>query len=103
VKAIVWFGEGIRDRAGLDKSHQHRGDTVARCIRCCIESAARRGLRVTGSEIVGMVPKKCLVDAGRYFLRKQRWSEGASEEELIDIAIRSMGLKRIETFRSEEK
>src|SRR5262249_14384490 len=45
------------------------------------ESAARRGLRVTGSEIVGMVPKKCLVDAGRYFLRKQKWSEGASDEE----------------------
>src|SRR5206468_3292616 len=60
-------------------------------------------LRVTGSEIVGMVPKKCLVDAGRYFLRKQRWSEGASEEELIDIAIRSMGLSEFITFDTKEK
>ena len=50
-----------------------------------------------------MVPKKCLVDAGRYFLRKQRWSEGASEEELIDIAIRSMGLSELKSFEPKEK
>src|SRR5438552_5915543 len=69
----------------------------------CCESAARRCLRVTGSEIVGMVPKKSLVDAGRYFLRKQRWSEGTSEEELIDIAIRSMGLSELKPFDPKEK
>ena len=67
------------------------------------ESAAKRGLRVTGSEIVGMVPKKCLVDAGRYFLRKQKWSEGVSDEELIDIAIRSMGLSELKPFDPKEK
>src|SRR6202035_1475100 len=54
-------------------------------------------------EIVGMVPKKCLVDAGRYFLRKQKWSEGVSEEELIDIAIRSMGLSELKPFDAKEK
>jgi glutamate formiminotransferase / formiminotetrahydrofolate cyclodeaminase len=69
----------------------------------CVEAAAKRGMRVTGSEIVGMVPKKCLVDAGRYFLRKQRWSEGVSEEELIDIAIRSMGLSELKPFDPNEK
>jgi glutamate formiminotransferase/formiminotetrahydrofolate cyclodeaminase len=69
----------------------------------CCESAARRGLRVTGSEIVGMVPKKCLVDAGRYFLRKQKWSEGVSDKELIDIAIRSMGLSELKPFDPKEK
>jgi glutamate formiminotransferase/formiminotetrahydrofolate cyclodeaminase len=69
----------------------------------CVESASKRGLRVTGSEIVGMVPKKCLLDAGRYFLRKQKWSEGASEEELIDIAIRSMGLSELKPFDPNEK
>src|SRR4029434_3157948 len=63
----------------------------------------KRGLRVTGSEIVGMVPRKCLVDAGRYLLRKQRWSEGASEEELIEIAIRSMGLSELKPFDPKEK
>src|SRR6202008_3757331 len=51
----------------------------------------------------GMVPKKCLVDAGRYFLRKQKWSEGVSDEELIDIAIRSMGLSELKLFHPKEK
>src|SRR5438046_1669936 len=69
----------------------------------CLEAAGKRGLRVTGSEIVGMVPKKCLTDAGRYFLRKQKWSEGVSEEELIDIAIRSMGLSELKHFDPKEK
>ncbi len=50
-----------------------------------------------------MVPKKCLTDAGRYFLRKQKWSEGASEEELIDIAVRSMGLSELKPFDPKEK
>jgi glutamate formiminotransferase/formiminotetrahydrofolate cyclodeaminase len=69
----------------------------------CAEAASKRGLRATGSEIVGMVPKKCLVDAGRYFLRKQKWSEGASQEELIDIAVRSMGLSELKPFDPKEK
>src|SRR6476660_542890 len=50
-----------------------------------------------------MLPKKCLVDAGKYFLRKQKWSEGASEEELIKVAIRSMGLSELKPFDPKEK
>jgi glutamate formiminotransferase/formiminotetrahydrofolate cyclodeaminase len=69
----------------------------------CFEAASKRGLRVTGSEIVGMVPKKSLTDAGRYFLRKQKWSEGASDEELIEIAVRSMGLSELKHFDPKEK
>ena len=69
----------------------------------CDEAASKRGLRVTGSEVVGMLPKKCLVEAGKYFLRKQKWSEGASEEELIDIAIRSMGLNELKPFDPKER
>ena len=103
VKAIGWFVKeyGIAqvsiNLTNIEETPLH----VA--FDACIESAARRGLRVTGSEIVGMVPKKCLVDAGRYFLRKQRWSEGASEEELIDIAIRSMSLSELRPFDPKEK
>ncbi len=67
------------------------------------EAANKRGLRVTGSEVVGMLPKKCLVEAGKYFLRKQQWSEGASEEELIDLAIRSMGLSELKPFDPKER
>jgi glutamate formiminotransferase/formiminotetrahydrofolate cyclodeaminase len=72
-------------------------------FEACSEAASKRGLRVTGSEVVGMLPKKCLVEAGKYFLRKQKWSEGASEEELIDIAIRSMGLNELKPFDPKEK
>ncbi len=103
VKAIGWFvteygiAQVSMNLTNIEETPLH----VA--FDACCESAAKRGLRVTGSEIVGMVPKKCLVDAGRYFLRKQQWSEGASDEELIDIAIRSMGLSELKPFEPKEK
>ncbi len=103
VKAIGWFVKeyGIAqvsmNLTNIEETPLH----VA--FDACVEAAAKRGLRVTGSEIVGMVPRKCLVDAGRFFLRKQRCSEGASEEELIDIAIRSMGLSELKPFDPKEK
>ncbi len=103
VKAIGWYVEeyGIAqvsmNLTNIEQTPLH----VA--FDACVESASKRGLRVTGSEIVGMVPKKCLVDAGRYFLRKQKWSEGVSEEELIDIAVRSMGLSELKPFDPTEK
>jgi glutamate formiminotransferase/formiminotetrahydrofolate cyclodeaminase len=103
VKAIGWFVKeyGIAqvsmNLTNIEETPLH----VA--FDACVESAIKRGLRVTGSEIVGMVPKKCLIDAGRYFLREQKWSEGASEEELIDIAVRSMGLSELKPFYPNEK
>src|SRR6266545_2948893 len=103
VKAIGWFVKeyGIA-QVSMNLTNIEETPLHAAFDACC-ESAARRGLRVTGSEIVGMVPKKCLVDAGRYFLRKQKWSEGASEEELIDVAIRSMGLDELKPFDPKDK
>jgi glutamate formiminotransferase / formiminotetrahydrofolate cyclodeaminase len=103
VKAIGWFVEeyGIA-QVSMNLTNIEETPLHAAFDACC-ESAAKRGLRVTGSEIVGMVPKKCLVDAGRYFLRKQRWSEGASEEQLIEIAIRTMGLSELKPFDPKEK
>ena len=103
VKAIGWYVEeyGIAqvsmNLTNIEETPLHAA------FDACNESASKRGLRVTGSEIVGMLPKKCLVDAGKYFLRKQQWSEGASEEELIDIAIRSMGLNELKPFDPKEK
>jgi glutamate formiminotransferase/formiminotetrahydrofolate cyclodeaminase len=103
VKAIGWFVKeyGIAqvsmNLTNIEETPLHAA------FDACFEAASKRGLRVTGSEIVGMVPKKCLTDAGRYFLRKQKWSEGASEEELIDIAIRSMGLSELKPFDPTEK
>ncbi len=103
VKAIGWFVEeyGIAqvsiNLTNIEETPLHAA------FDACVESANNRGLRVTGSEIVGMVPKKSLIDAGRYFLQKQKWSEGASEEELIDMAIRSMGLSELKPFEPKEK
>jgi glutamate formiminotransferase / formiminotetrahydrofolate cyclodeaminase len=103
VKAIGWFVKeyGIA-QVSMNLTNIEETPLHAAFNACC-ESAAERGLRVTGSEIVGMVPKKSLVDAGRYFLRKQKWSEGVSDEELIDIAIRSMGLSELKPFDPKEK
>ncbi len=103
VKAIGWFVEeyGIAqvsmNLTNIEETPLHAA------FDACAEAASKRGLRATGSEIVGMVPKKCLTDAGRYFLRKQKWSEGVAEEELIDIAIRSMGLSELKPFDPKEK
>ena len=66
-------------------------------------AAAARGLRVTGTEIVGLVPKVCLVDAGKYFLEKQQRSIGVPESELIRLAVKSMGLDDLKPFNPKEK
>lgn len=69
----------------------------------CRKSANRRGLRVTGSELVGLVPLKVMLDAGRYFLKQQRRSLGASEEEVIKIAVKSLGLDELGPFDPQQK
>ncbi len=66
-------------------------------------AANARGVRVTGTEIVGLIPKRTLIEAGRYFLKKQERSTGISEEEIIRIAIKSMGLDELKPFKPEEK
>ena len=72
-------------------------------FEACHESALKRGLRVTGSEVVGLVPKKVLLDAGKYFLKKQERSVGISEEEIIHIAIKSMGMDELAPFDPKKK
>ncbi len=66
-------------------------------------AASARGLRVTGTEIVGLVPKRSLLEAGRYFLHKQQRSSGLAEAEIIRMAIKSMGLDELKPFKPEEK
>lgn len=67
------------------------------------KKAAERGMRVTGSELVGLVPLKAMLDAGKYFLEKQQRSVGVSEKELVKIAIKSMGLSELSPFVPEER
>ena len=67
------------------------------------QQATKRGLRVTGSELVGLVPKSVLIDAGKFFLKKQKRSLGISEKEIIKIAIKSLGLDELAPFNVNER
>jgi len=67
------------------------------------DKAQKRGIRVTGLEIVGLVPKKAIIDAGKYYLAKQQRSLGVTESEIIKIAIKSMGLDDLKPFDPAEK
>lgn len=67
------------------------------------KKAEARGVRVTGSELVGLIPLKAMLDAGKYFLLKQKRSTGVSEKELIKIAVKSLGLDELGPFKPEEK
>lgn len=67
------------------------------------KKALERGIRVTGSELVGLIPLKAMLDAGKYFLKKQQRSVGVAEEEIIKIAIKSLGLDELKPFNPKEK
>jgi glutamate formiminotransferase/formiminotetrahydrofolate cyclodeaminase len=69
----------------------------------CVNSAHKRGMRVTGSELIGLIPLKAMLDAGKYFLVKQQRSTGVSEDELIKIAIKSMGLDELTPFEPRKR
>lgn len=103
VKAIGWYIEeyGV---AQISMNLTNTNDTPLHIAfdECC-KSATARGMRVTGSELVGLVPKSVLLDAGKYFLEKQRRSKGVSERELIHIAVRTLGLDELSTFDPDKK
>jgi len=103
VKAIGWYIEEY----GIAQISMNLTDISVTPVHIAFDEVCRkadaRGIRVTGSELVGLIPLKSLLDAGRYFLAKQQRSGGVSDEELIKIAIRSMGLNDIHPFKPEEK
>lgn len=102
-KAIGWF----IDEYGIAQVSMNLTNLSVTPLHIAFDEVCRaadaRGLRVTGTEIVGLVPKKALVDAGRYFLHKQHRSTGVPEKELVRIAIETMGLSTLKEFRPEEK
>ncbi len=103
VKAIGWFIEeyGV---AQISMNLTNIKDTPLHvAFEECHKSAERRGLRVTGSELVGLVPLKVMLDAGRYFLKKQNRSVGVSDEEIIKIAVKSLGLDELTPFDPKKK
>jgi glutamate formiminotransferase/formiminotetrahydrofolate cyclodeaminase len=102
-KAIGWYIEeyGIA-QVSINLTNISITSVHAAFEESC-KKAAERGMRVTGSEIVGLMPLKALTDAGKYFLEKQNRSIGVSEQELIKIAVKSMGLDDLKPFIPEEK
>lgn len=102
-KAIGWFIEEY----GIAQVSMNITNISLTPVHVCFEEvckkAAERGIRVTGCEIVGLVPKKVLMEAGRYYLAKQNRSLGVSEEEIMKIAIKSMGLDDLKPFDPKEK
>jgi len=102
-KAIGWFIEEY-DIAQVSINLTNIGITPVHVAfeEACLK-ASERGMRVTGSELVGLIPLKALIDAGKYFLRKQNRSVGISEQEIIKIAVKSLGLDDLKPFNPEEK
>lgn len=102
-KAIGWY----IDEYGIAQVSMNITDIIATPLHKAFEEVSRaaqaRGLRVTGAEIVGLVPKSALIDAGKYFLEKQQRSTGISEEEIMKIAVKSMGLDDLKPFDPKEK
>ena len=103
VKAIGWYVEeyGVAQVSAnltdLNETPVHIAFEEAR------KSANKRGLRVTGSELVGLIPRKAMIDAGYYYLEQQGVSKGVSEEDLIHIAIKSLGLDELGEFDPRKK
>lgn len=103
VKAIGWFIEeyGVA-QISMNLTNINITPLHIAFDEVC-KKATERGIRVTGSELVGLVPLKSMLDAGKYFLQKQQRSTGVSEKELIKIAIKTMGLDELGPFKPEER
>lgn len=102
-KAIGWFIEeyGIA-QISMNLTNIRETPVHVAFDEVC-KKAAERGIRVTGSELVGLVPLHAMLEAGKYFLRKQKRSVGVGEQELIRIAVKSMGLDELAPFNPEER
>ncbi len=103
VKAIGWFIEEY----GVAQISMNLTNIAKTALHTAFDEVCRkaeaRGVRVTGSELVGLIPLSAMLDAGRHFLRKQRRSLGVSDSELIKIAVRSLGLDELAPFEPAEK
>ena len=102
-KAIGWF----IDEYGIAQVSMNITDVAKTPLHVAFDevsrAAAARGLRVTGTEIVGLVPRRTLLDAGKHYLRLQQRSLGITDDEIIKIAVKSMGLDELKPFHREEK
>ena len=102
-KAIGWYIEEYQQAQISMNLTNITITSVHEAFDAVFESATRRGIRVTGSELVGLVPLQAMLDAGKHYLKKQKRSLGISEKEIINIAIKSLGLDDLGPFDPEKK
>lgn len=103
VKAIGWYIEEYGIAQVSINITKFRDTPLHIVFEECAKSAYVRGYRATGSELVGFMPLSAMLDAGRYFLQKQRLSSGVSDAELIHIAVKSMGLDELSPFEPRQR
>jgi glutamate formiminotransferase/formiminotetrahydrofolate cyclodeaminase len=103
VKAIGWFIEEYNIAQISMNLTNYKVTSVHQAFDEVCRSAQSRGLRVTGSELVGLIPLSAMLDAGKHYLQKQNRSIGVSESELIHIAVKSLGLDELGPFDPEKK
>ncbi len=103
VKAIGWYIEEYGVAQVSINITRFRETPLHIVFEECYKSAFERGMRVTGSELVGLIPLSSMLDAGKYFLKKQKLSVGVSDSELIHIAVKSMGLDELAPFDAQKR
>lgn len=103
VKGIGWYIEEYGIAQVSMNLTNIRETPLHIAFEACCRSARERGMRVTGSELVGLVPKQVLIDAGKYFLRQQQRSVGIADEDIIHIAVKTMGLEELRPFDPRKK
>ena len=103
VKAIGWYIDEYGVAQVSINLTNYNVTPLHLLFETCVEEAQKLGLRVTGSELVGLVPREAVIEAGKYFLAKAKRSTGAPEKEVIHIAIKSMGLDDLGAFNIDDK
>ena len=103
LKAIGWYvSEYNRAQISINFTN-YKISPIHHVFDAVCDFAVKRGLRVTGSELVGLIPKSALIDAGKYYLKKQGRSLGVSENDILECAVQSLGLNDVSQFSSKEK
>ncbi len=103
VQAVGWYIDEYQVAQVSANLLDFKVTAIHEFFDACMESTNQRGLRITGSELVGLIPLQAMLDAGRHYLKKQERSVGVSESELIHIAVKSLGLDELAPFDPQKK
>ena len=103
VKAVGWYIEDYNRAQISINFNNYKESSIHDVFDAACELATKRGVRVTGSELVGLIPLDALTMAGRFYLKKQNSSLGVSEKEIIEVAVQSLGLNDLEKFNPTKK